>query len=86
MRCRTKEGELRLLYEDKEYLLDVVGLDLPDDLAESIRGHVNVIVEPLPADSPSKEPEPEPEPKAAEDSDPDPEPKPKRTRRSRLSD
>jgi len=44
-RCRTKAGTLPLRYEGSDYLLDGDGLLLPDDLAESIRGHVNVIVE-----------------------------------------
>lgn len=43
-RCRTKEGELTLYYEGTHYRLDAEGLDLPDELAESIRPHVNVIV------------------------------------------
>lgn len=60
MRCRTREGELKLAYQGKRYLLDPNGLDLPADLAESIRGHVNVIVGP---DPPAAEPVEEPEPK-----------------------
>jgi len=48
-RCRTKTGELKLRHEGEDYLLTAEGLDLPDDLAESIRPHVNVIVEDAPA-------------------------------------
>lgn len=51
-RCRTKAGELRLRHEGQDYLLDANGLDLPDDLAESIRPHVNVVVEDVPAPPP----------------------------------
>lgn len=47
-RCRTKAGEMKLRHEGKDYLLDVGGLDLPDDLAESIRPHVNVVFEDAP--------------------------------------
>lgn len=43
--CRTKAGELRLRHEGEDFLLTADGLDLPDDLAESIRPHVNVVVE-----------------------------------------
>jgi len=43
--CRTKTGELRLRHEGKDFLLDGNGSDLPDELAESIRSHVNVVVE-----------------------------------------
>lgn len=49
MRCRTKEGKLRLVHEGVEYHLDGNGLDLPDELAESIRPHRNVVVESEPA-------------------------------------
>ncbi len=44
-RCRTKAGSLKLRHEGKDYLLDGEGMSLPDDLAESIRSHVNVIHE-----------------------------------------
>lgn len=45
MRCATKQGTLRVRTAGgEEYILDTNGLDLPDDLAESIRGNVNVVV------------------------------------------
>jgi len=43
--CRTKTGALRLRHEGEDFVLDGNGLDLPDELAESIRSHVNVVVE-----------------------------------------
>lgn len=46
---RTKAGTLRLVHEGREFLLDSVGQDLPDDLAKSILSHVNVTDEPVPA-------------------------------------
>lgn len=43
--CATKSGVLRLYHEGQEYLLDSSGTDLPEELADSIRTHVNVVVE-----------------------------------------
>ncbi len=58
MKCRTKSGSLRLYHKGTEYMLDGNGLDLPADLAESIRPHVNVVV----GDSPPTPPPPPSEP------------------------
>jgi hypothetical protein len=55
MFCRTRVGSLRLYWEGREYLLDPNGAELPDDLAENIRPHVNVVVEaPVPAPEPPR--------------------------------
>lgn len=52
MRCRTKTGTLKLYYGGEHHLLDTAGMEVPNDVAESLRGHVNVIVG-------DKKPEPE---------------------------
>jgi len=52
-RCRTKVGVLRLRHEGEDFVLDGNGLDLPDELAESIRSHVNVVVEDVVVETPS---------------------------------
>ncbi len=44
MRCRTKSGTLKIYHEGEHHVLDGNGLDLPDELVESLRSHVNVIV------------------------------------------
>jgi hypothetical protein len=76
MLCRTKAGTLRLVWNGEEILLDPNGRDLPDALAESIRPHVNVMVDECMPEVPDPEtaraPDPEPElprrkPKAAVD-------------------
>jgi hypothetical protein len=61
MHCRTKSGTQRLVHQGEEIILDVVGCDLPDDLANSLIGHVNLEFGEVPA----SEPEPEPPKKAS---------------------
>lgn len=73
--CATKAGTLRLVWQGEELVLDGNGRDLPTELAEDIRGHVNVVVEASPSPAPS-EPEPEVE------DEPVSEEKPRRNRRS----
>lgn len=69
--CRTKRGTLRVVHEGVEYVLDESGLELPDEIAETIRPHANVLVG---FDDPTPEPAPEPA------SDPAPEPDRKKNR------
>ena len=56
--CRTRAGTLRLYHEGQWIdLVDHEARELPDELAESIRTHVNVVVEdaaPPPAPSAAK--------------------------------
>lgn len=66
--CRAKRGTLRVVHEGLEYVLDGSGLEIPDEVAESIRPHSNVIVgvgAPAPqpeASPPATDPAPEPTP------------------------
>ncbi len=84
--CCTKTGTLRLYHEGKDFLLDCAGLDLPEELAESIRTHVNVVVDGPPPEPPKAEEPASEEEAAAEAPEGAAEEEPRRPRRSRRAD